>query len=122
MRVNFLIFHCTFNFSVISSTSDDRIKCYWCTGSTLECTKQDIDSTKLGVETSCPLGVRYCVIDSSNSHTRFQRGCDNTLYDADNKDDADVGLGLCSADSCSCKNDRCNSGFQGMFKTMFCMT
>ena len=114
------IHHCIFNFSVISPTSvDDRIKCYWCAGSTqYECAKQDIDSTNWQV-TTCPLGVRYCVITASNSHTRFERGCDNTLYDADNKDDADYGLGNCTnADYCTCKTDRCNSGFQGMFETM----
>ena len=61
------------------------------------------------------MGVRYCVITASNSHTRFERGCHNILYDADNKDDADDGLGKCTdADSCTCKTDRCNSGFQGI--------
>jgi len=99
--------------SIISSASEDRIKCYWCTGS-IDCTKQDMDSTKLGVETICPLGVRYCTISASNSHTRFERGCDDTLYDADNKDDADGGLGSCTANSCTCKTDKCNSGFQGV--------
>lgn len=73
-----------------------------------------MDATKLGVETTCPLGVRYCVIIAQNSHTKFTRGCDSILYDANNLDDADLGLGLCSANTCSCKTDKCNTGFQGV--------
>jgi len=100
--------------SIISSTSDERIKCYWC--NTGDCTKQDTASTNnlLGVETTCPLGVRYCVINSNDVHTSFTRGCDNKLYDANNLDDADLGLGDCTSTGCRCKTNNCNSGFQGV--------
>ena len=81
-----------------------------------------MDSTKLGVETTCPLGVRYCVINSKNDGTRFERGCDSTLYDADNLDDADLGLGGCTSTGCRCKGDNCNTGFHGMFTAISIMT
>ena len=81
-----------------------------------------MDSTKLGVETICPLGVRYCVINSNDEHTSFQRGCDNTLYDADNKDDADEGLGGCTSTGCRCKMDKCNTGFHGVFAIISIIT
>jgi len=71
-------------------------------------------ATKLGVETTCPLGVRYCAINSNAAHTTFERGCDSTLYDAENKDDADLGLGLCDSNGCTCKTNKCNTGFQGV--------
>jgi len=100
--------------SILNPNSEDRIKCYWCT--TGDCTKQDTASTNnlLGVETTCPLGVRYCVINSNDVHTSFTRGCDNKLYDANNLDDADLGLGGCTSTGCRCKTNNCNSGFQGV--------
>ena len=96
---------------------DDRLKCYHCPDDNpeLACAKQDRLYNAFGSEVICPKGVRYCTISKGSKTGGFYRGCDTTLYDdMDDNDDA-MGLGFCDDNDCACGQDKCNTGFHGMW-------
>jgi len=101
----------------ILTSTDKRLKCYHCPyasgANKLACSKQDRDWTNLGVEITCPKGVRYCNIKTEGAES-FYRGCDSELYDDIDDNDGYMGLGKCESSSCSCGQNKCNTGFHGV--------
>ena len=103
---------------------DDRLKCYHCpnTNPELPCAKQDrLLGSELGSEVVCPKGVRYCTIQQTSKtvnnkpEARFYRGCSTNLFDDMDDDDGAMGLGFCNDGNCFCGQDKCNTGFHGLF-------
>ena len=104
----------------------DRLKCYHCPDATseLSCAKQDRLFSDFGSEVICPKGVRYCHIEKGTKYVnnknepRFYRGCNTNIYDDNDDDDYMMGLGACGDDECDCGQNKCNTGFHGLFKIL----
>ena len=103
-----------FTFVVLTNNAS-RITCYHCHDD--QCND---DQDNFGLEVTCPIGVKRCLVTSNQWNDRFYRSCEWKLY-PENMDSIGDEQGYCLtmdddpnvSQICTCSTDKCNTGFHG---------
>ena len=83
-----------------------------------DCTKKDLEMDELGVEITCPIGVKHCMVMAESGHTDIERSCNWRLPShidiIEELGDYESGcMGSGNYETCYCPWDKCNTGFHG---------
>ena len=99
---------------LVLTNNASRITCYHCDGE--QCND---DQDNFGIEVTCPIGVKRCVVTGNQWNDRFYRSCEWELH-AENSDSFGDEQGYCLtmddphiSHMCTCSTDKCNTGFHG---------